>query len=263
MPDLIKDYASSVVAGFLSRVNALQKLDHKLTKGELRELFVSDVLHSFLSSQFSIGSGIVINQAGTQSRQTDVVIYDNRLLPPFIRSERLGIFPAEAVVATIEVKSRLTAAAIKDAQDAALELKQRVYDPAATIYPKLQPWMSPLCAVVGVGGTGVAALRSLDTGATWLATNVRSLEYIALTGRWSWILFKKGWVGKFGDDTMAYEETKRFIAVLLDNVRTRAEARLRAMAQGHLDLLSAYIREQGLFKKDEAYQAHPADGCER
>jgi hypothetical protein len=253
MPTLIQQYASSVVAGFLGRVEALRKLDHRLTKGELREMFVSEVLSSFLTSQFSVGSGIVINQAGVQSRQTDIVIYDNRLLPPFIKAERLGVFPAESVIATIEVKSNLVAAELAAAQAAALKLKNEVYDRAHSIYPQFQPWISPLCAVMGFYGRGTGALCGLDTGAPWLVNNASALDYACLTGKWSWMTVEGEWRGSLADGSAAYEETKRFIGVLLDNVRSRAESRLNAFAQQpHLDLLGVYIRDQGLFHPPEA-----------
>ena len=60
---LIKKYSSSVIKDFVERANDLKKLKHNLTKGELKELFVSRVLRSFLTAQFDIGSGIVINRA--------------------------------------------------------------------------------------------------------------------------------------------------------------------------------------------------------
>jgi len=81
---LISNHSSAIINGLLKRVESIKKLEHKLTKGELRELFVSNVLKMFLTNQFDVGSGFVINQAGIQSNQIDIIIYDNRILPPFI-----------------------------------------------------------------------------------------------------------------------------------------------------------------------------------
>jgi hypothetical protein len=45
-----------------------------------------------------------------------------------------------------------------------------------------------------------------------------------------------------------FEETKRFIAVFLDNLRTRSEVRLQRMSQfAHKDWIGIYIRDQRLF----------------
>ena len=58
---LIQMDSSSVIGGMLERIETISGMDHRLTKGELRELFVSGVLKKFLSSQFDVGSGIIIN----------------------------------------------------------------------------------------------------------------------------------------------------------------------------------------------------------
>ena len=104
---IIQKHSTSIVRGLAERINALVDLDHKLTKGELRELFISNILAQFLTNQFGIGSGIIVNQAGKQSNQTDIIIYDNRIIPSFIREKHIGVYPAECVIATIEVKSNL------------------------------------------------------------------------------------------------------------------------------------------------------------
>ena len=69
---MVQTYASSVIGGMLAQAESLASLDHSVLKGELRELFVSGLLGSFLTAQFGVGSGIIVNQAGDQSRQMDV-----------------------------------------------------------------------------------------------------------------------------------------------------------------------------------------------
>ena len=123
---LIKKYSTSVVRDFIDRANNLKELKHELTKGELKELFVSRVLRSFLPSQFDIGSGIVVNSAAEQSRQTDIVIYDNRIMPPFIKEQSLGVFPVHSVIATVEIKTKLSVAELRDSEEAAKTLLEKV-----------------------------------------------------------------------------------------------------------------------------------------
>lgn len=101
---LIKAYSSAIIEGMAIKIAASSPLKHRLTKGELRELFKVDVLNAFLTSQFSIGTGVIINQKEEQSSQTDIIIYDNRILPPFIQEQHIGVYPAESVVGTIEIK---------------------------------------------------------------------------------------------------------------------------------------------------------------
>jgi hypothetical protein len=44
-------------------------------------------------------------------------------------------------------------------------------------------------------------------------------------------------------DIKSHEEIKRFIAVLIDNIRTRSEQRLKVMGLQHWDWLGQYIRD--------------------
>ncbi len=80
---LIKDFATSIVKGFYYKMVALKQLQHKSTNGELKELFLKDLLCEFLTSQFGVGTGVVIDSQGNTSKQIDIIVYDNRLLPPF------------------------------------------------------------------------------------------------------------------------------------------------------------------------------------
>ena len=72
---LIKIHSSAIVKGLIEQANSISKIDHNLLKGELREIFVSNILRNFLTSQFDIGSGVIVNQRGDQSGQIDIIIY--------------------------------------------------------------------------------------------------------------------------------------------------------------------------------------------
>jgi hypothetical protein len=68
---LIQRYSTLIVKAMIAEANSLKDLMHKLTKGELRELFVSNILDAFLTRQFSISSEIIVNQKGEQSAQME------------------------------------------------------------------------------------------------------------------------------------------------------------------------------------------------
>jgi len=91
-------------------------------------------LNSFLTTQFDVGSGIILNENGQQSNQTDIIISDNRILPPFLREQGIGVYPAESVIATIEIKSRLERQDIIDAQSAAARLHNDVFNHQEILY---------------------------------------------------------------------------------------------------------------------------------
>ena len=242
---LIQKYTTSIVRGFIERTESLSHLDHRLLKGELRELFVSDILDSFLTNQFGIGSGIIINQKGEQSNQTDIIIYDNRVLPPFIKGQHLGIYPAECVLATIEIKSYLRKGELLKAEVSAKKLIEEIYNPKSSLYEDYNLF-KPTCAALGFYGNGAKNLSDKKNGKPWLYENIEYLIYIGIVNKFSWIRMNQtGWTCQLVDKTN--NETKRFIAVLLDNIRTHAEKRFRVLSERHNDWLGIYIRDQKLF----------------
>jgi hypothetical protein len=253
---LIQQFATSIVRGMLERACALSQLDHKLLKGELRELLVSEVLRSFLSHPFEIGSGIVVNQRDQQSCQTDVIVYDATVLPPFVKAQHLGVYPAECVLATVEVKSVLCNRELLSAQNAAKKLHEEVYSANGSIYPDDQRF-KPICTVFGFSGVGLEELRRQESGRNWLERNCPHIRLIAHAGAYSWVqLGSRGWVYE-SEGIETGEEVKRFAALLLDNVRSLSRARSRGTAEldgeknegfaQHRDWLSVYIRDQQLF----------------
>src|SRR5688572_20646160 len=83
--------------------------------GKIRELVAGKLLTPILPLGFDIGTGKIVDTLGNQSSETDLIIYSRSILPPVLFSERDGVFPCEACYYAIEVKSRLTAANLKDA----------------------------------------------------------------------------------------------------------------------------------------------------
>lgn len=126
---IIQKYSTAIVRGMVEKIKSLSGLRHNLTKGELRELFVNEVLSSFMTDQFGIGSGIIINQAGLQSNQNDILIYDNRVLPPFIKKQNIGVFPIESVLGGIEVKTNLTKRSLIETESKFNYLRNKICHP--------------------------------------------------------------------------------------------------------------------------------------
>lgn len=241
--NLIKRYSTAMIEGLEKKIDASSLINHKLTKGELRELFVTNILRHFLTNQFDIGTGIVINQNEEQSNQTDIVIYDNRVLPPFIKEQNIGIYPAESVVGVIEVKSRLTKDAILQSEDSSKILNEKIYNPSSSRYSDYHH-IRPICGIIGFYGTGTRKLKSAEEGKKWLEDNLKYNFALCLFGKYTWLnLRDSGW--SMSPPKGKFEETKRFLAVFLDNLRTRSEVRLQHMSQSaHKDWFSIYIRDQ-------------------
>jgi len=159
---------------------------HRVLKGRLRELFVAKFLSKFLTSQFGIGVGsVIINQRGEQSREIDILIYDKRILPPFIE-EQAGAYPAESVLAAIEVRSRMSRNTIKEFSKKARELYEITYDPASSIYGDLHSFR-PFYSLVGFHDWGIYQWivktiknESREAILQWMVDNARPLVSICL-----------------------------------------------------------------------------------
>lgn len=76
-------------------------------RGRLLEGAISDLLRELLPKKYSIGTGIIVNNAGAQSSQIDIVIYDEQMNIHLNLGDS-KIFPIECVYGTVEVKATLT-----------------------------------------------------------------------------------------------------------------------------------------------------------
>ena len=240
---IIQKYTTSIISSLSQKIDSLSRMSHNLTKGELRELFVSDLLNHFLADQYGIGSGIIINQAGLQSKQTDIIIYDKRIIPPFILHQSLGVFPVESVLAVIEVKTNLTKDAILKTEKNFKFLREVICSNHYSLYPDIK--LQPLCWLIGFYGIGKKELRT-PNGSVWLTENVKHLMAICLVKKFSW-LRTAGWSISQHDST-TFEETKRIIAALLDNIRTKSNRAPYVLEEKHKDWYSIYLRDQDKIK---------------
>lgn len=82
-----------------------RSLPHAGLVGSENENALADLLRSFLPSRFGVEvSGIVIDHLGGESRQCDIILYDNQSFPRYVRK----VFPIETVYGVIEVKTNIT-----------------------------------------------------------------------------------------------------------------------------------------------------------
>lgn len=85
---------------------------HQGVKGGLNEIGISSLIKDVIPTKYKITKGVVENSVGEQSNETDIIIYDDEILPPYIREE-LSFTPVEAVKYIIEVKSTINAKELK------------------------------------------------------------------------------------------------------------------------------------------------------
>lgn len=89
-------------------------IDHMGLRGSARENIIREYIKQLLPKRFAVGSGIITDAQGTQSRQQDFIIYDAFNSPSFLQMDSLStVLPIESVYSTIEVKSCLTKAELE------------------------------------------------------------------------------------------------------------------------------------------------------
>jgi hypothetical protein len=257
---LITKAATLMVRDLVERAENLRLLrkNGRLHQGELKELFVSAVLKRFLPNQLSVGTGMVVNANGAVSFQTDIVVYDNRILPPFIGEQHLGIYPVESVIGTIEVKTTLTNRRLDRAKEATERLNDVFQEEIRYLETKYgkrptDDWLSdlvpPICGIFSFDAAGMDWLFDAQEGVTRLATCPTNLFTICVPGKCCWAnVGGKGWTPGTGQrDSESrdynYAEAARFIALFVDNARTKAEQRFRVLVSRHVDLVTMYIRD--------------------
>ena len=187
---LLDDYLHSMLSSFVAQAKAISSMRHELTKGQIREFFIQNLLKHFLPDYLDTGSGIVLNNRGEQSKQTDIIIYDTRLLPPFLVSDNLNIFPIESVIATIEAKSFLNRQALLKADKDATHLIDNIFKNNRWLITPHPPHL-PLTCLFGFDGTRIQGMSTSDN--RWITEEITSLRLICSTGKFSWarLFFKR------------------------------------------------------------------------
>lgn len=130
-------------------------LEHPYMKGRVREIVLQNLIAPILPQDFQIGNGKITDKNGRMSKETDLIIYSNKLIPPILYSERLGAFPIDSCVATIEVKSTLTASEIGNAIKNADALRKLEYSSG-----KFSSVGKPLSHRIGVVTRSLFAFQS-------------------------------------------------------------------------------------------------------
>lgn len=91
------------------------QVKHAGERGGEREASLRAFLSAYLPSKYAVSNGEIVDEIGQTSRQCDLVIFDHLNCPLLLAGKDYRVFPTEPVLATIEVKSVLSVAELKDA----------------------------------------------------------------------------------------------------------------------------------------------------
>lgn len=116
MSNIIAQYYQGITQRLRSEVDSINTLfHHQGVKGEGNETVLRDLITQFIPKRYGVGTGVVIDRFGNQSRQCDIVIYDTFHYPSLLSLATVHLFPIDIVYATIEVKTTLDSGSAQEA----------------------------------------------------------------------------------------------------------------------------------------------------
>lgn len=118
-----QDLLRSKVTSAISQAQAAAGFSHQGVKGTVLELLISQLFEPLLPADIGVGTGQIIDAySGKMSGQIDIILYNKAILPPILLDDKLGVFPIESVLYTIEVKTTLNATELRMAHESAKDL---------------------------------------------------------------------------------------------------------------------------------------------
>ena len=248
---LFRNEYISRVRHALARAEQASKLDHNGLVGRAREIFVKELLLPVLPPYVVLGSGKIADSEEGLSREVDVVIYSAATLPPFLLETGFGVYPAEACIYAIEVKSTLTAEELRNAVEKARALRKLHYLPSVTNTATFQGVGQPSPPVIPAvfafqtdlsptGKSEIARYREMDTESD---TNP-AVPVICVAGRGYW-WFKgnepaEKWIHHLPNDD--HEEVIDFVSGVANTIPERILTKGRPR-------LGRYLMREREFKK--------------
>lgn len=93
--------------------------NHPGLAGLAREIAIELLLRPLLPPDIAIGTGKIVDSKGHESTQLDVILHDAGILPAAVYGNRFGLFPIEACLYVVEIKSTASARAASEVRHAA------------------------------------------------------------------------------------------------------------------------------------------------
>jgi hypothetical protein len=228
---IYRDLLFSLAKRAVQDANSIGGLLHNGLKGQIRELFVRELLIPTMPREYVVGTGNILSAYADISNQIDVVVCDRRILPPILFQSDLGMFPIESALVTIEVKSRLNAAELKISHESAETVakfkhapsvgNKPMHDPIEHVVPYLFAFSSDLTAD---GKTEIERYTELMSGGE------PALRGICVVGRGFWFWSDGKWHRwNFPGE---HSEVVAFLAAIINTVQriaaTRSQPDLRS-----------------------------------
>ncbi len=112
---IVEEYWAGVLSRLQAEVQVFARLvQHRGEQGRESEVALARLLGSFVPQRFGIGTGLLIDAEDHSSRQMDLVVFEQSDEPAVLAQTTQLLYPVEAVVACIEVKTTIRNEAIED-----------------------------------------------------------------------------------------------------------------------------------------------------
>lgn len=218
------------IKGAIEEAKNASNLDHNYLIGRVREIVISNLFSPLLSDNFSIGTGKITDYNGSNSSETDLIIYTKKLIPPLMFSTDFGYFPKESVLAVLEIKSKLTLAELRTTKTK--------FDNLETLQMTSGYFNSKHEGDTNKNVTGV--IKSLFAFSTDLtastdlerllkeypeAQNESFINSICVVGKGYWTFSYTEKIWKKVDATNDHEEVIRFLSSLINSLNDSLESR--------------------------------------
>lgn len=207
-------------------------LRHKGLRGLTREVAIRELFLPILPPRFSVGTGVIGDSFGNQSRQSDVVIYCPDLLPARVFGET-AMFPIESVLVSIEIKSKLTAKELKASLTAGRLIEDELRFTSGWLDPNTHlPVNSQVLPIYRV----LFAFESLkssdpdeefDRYIRYVEDGKRSIDALCIVGKGFWAYSSspavQGWRHRAA--TEHYDEVLALLYTITDSLHYTASSR--------------------------------------
>lgn len=221
----------------IEKARAASVFSHQGVKGSVLEILIGELFKPLLPADIGVGTGQIIDcYQSPMSPQIDIILFDKSILPPVLIDERLGLFPVESVLYTIEVKTTLNATELRAAHQSAQKISKLGYLPGLTDElgkAKNHPIKRVRSVVFALNsdltGTG---LSEAERYRKLYAAEPAHLRAICVAGKEYWYDDGDHWIGaEFTDE---FDEVLAFIGGVTNTYKEVSKSR-------HDPLLGNYI----------------------
>lgn len=113
MNNYINEIVNTKINFLKSSYESNKNVNHQGIKGSLNEILLLELIKEIIPTKYKLTKGIIQDYNGYQSNESDILLYDNEILPALLFGGDLGFVPSESVKYIFEIKSTLNATELK------------------------------------------------------------------------------------------------------------------------------------------------------